>query len=41
VRGGVVTLRGSVPHDTARIEVEAAAAAVRGVEGVVNDLTVV
>ena len=40
VRGGVVTLRGSVPHDTARIEVEAAASAVRGVQGVVNDLAV-
>ena len=40
VHGGVVTLRGSVPHDTARIEVEAAAAGVRGVQGVVNDLVV-
>lgn len=40
VSGGVVTLRGSVPHETARIEVEAAAATVRGVQGVVNDLVV-
>jgi hypothetical protein len=40
VHGGVVTLRGTVPHDTARLEVEAAAAGVRGVQGVVNDLVV-
>lgn len=40
VHGGVVTLRGSVPHDTARIEVEATAAGVRGVQGIVNDLIV-
>lgn len=40
VHGGVVTLRGSVPHDTARIEVEAAASGVPGVQGVVNDLVV-
>lgn len=40
VRSGVVTLRGQAPHDTARIELEAAAATVRGVGGVVNDLVV-
>lgn len=40
VHGGVVTLRGSVPHDTARLEVEAAAAGVRGVQGIVNELQV-
>jgi len=40
VHGGVVTLRGEVPHDTARREIEAAAAGVRGVQGVVNDLVV-
>jgi len=40
VHGGVVTLRGTVPHDTARLEVEAAAAGVRGVQGVVNQLVV-
>lgn len=38
--GGVVTLRGAVPHETARREVEATAATVRGVQGVVNDLVV-
>jgi len=40
VAGGVVTLSGSAPHETARIELEAAAAAVSGVQGVVNQLTV-
>jgi len=40
VSGGVVTLAGGAPHETARIEVEAAAAAVPGVQGVVNRLVV-
>lgn len=40
VSGGVVTLTGGSPHDTARIEVEAATAAVPGVQGVVNRLVV-
>jgi osmotically-inducible protein OsmY len=40
VAGGVVTLSGTAPHETARIELEAAAAGVAGVQGVVNQLTV-
>ena len=40
VAGGVVTLTGTAPHETARIELEAAAAAVPGVQGVVNRLAV-
>jgi hypothetical protein len=38
VVGGVVTLDGEVPHETARLEVEAAVAGVPGVQGVVNHL---
>jgi len=40
VTGGVVTLQGTAPSETARIELEATAAAVAGVQGVVNTLTV-
>lgn len=40
VSGGVVTLAGDAPHETARIEIEAATAAVPGVQGVVNRLVV-
>lgn len=40
VSGGVVTLSGDAPHETARIEIEAVAASVPGVQGVVNRLVV-
>jgi hypothetical protein len=38
VTGGVVTLDGQVPHQSSRLEVEAAVAGVPGVQGVVNHL---
>lgn len=40
VLGGVVTLEGPAPTQTARIELEAVAASVAGVQGVVNSLVV-
>jgi hypothetical protein len=40
VEGGRVVLRGSVPHETARHDLEAAAAAVPGVAAVDNHLVV-
>jgi osmotically-inducible protein OsmY len=40
VAGGVVTLSGSVPHDTGRVDLEAAAVSVRGVVSVSNQVTV-
>jgi len=40
VTGGIVTLAGSAPTETARIELEAVAAGVPGVLGVVNELVV-
>ena len=38
--GGVVTLSGSVPHDTGRADLEAAAKSVRGVVSVSNEVAV-
>lgn len=40
VLGGVVTLTGEVPHETARTDLEAGARTVRGVVGVNNQVTV-
>jgi hypothetical protein len=40
VLGGVVTLTGSVPHDTGKVDLEEAAKSVRGVASVVNNLAV-
>lgn len=40
VSNGVVTITGSVPHDTARADLETAVMAVRGIVAVVNRVTV-
>lgn len=40
VAAGVVTLSGSVPHDTGRTDLEEAARTVRGVASVLNNVTV-